>query len=79
MGLDLGRLTMAGRASSRVPDWVEPMLAKADGGRLCTGPEWAYEYKLDGYRACPPWPGTAGCPRPGHRLMAAEAPTTCGS
>ncbi|MEU0529113.1 DNA ligase D [Amycolatopsis tolypomycina] len=44
---------MAGRvASSRVPDWVEPMLAKADGGRLREGPEWAYEYKLDGYRAC---------------------------
>ncbi|WP_328442769.1 non-homologous end-joining DNA ligase [Amycolatopsis sp. NBC_00438] len=27
------------------------MLAKADGGRLRSGPEWAYEYKLDGYRA----------------------------
>ncbi|HET6708707.1 DNA ligase D [Amycolatopsis sp.] len=34
-----------------VPAWVEPMLAKADGGRLRSGPEWAYEYKLDGYRA----------------------------
>ncbi|SFW88421.1 DNA ligase D [Amycolatopsis australiensis] len=44
---------MAGRAaSSRVPQWVEPMLAKVDGGRLQQGPEWAYEYKLDGYRAC---------------------------
>lgn len=28
------------------------MLAKADGGRLREGREWAYEYKLDGYRAC---------------------------
>ncbi|WP_414937910.1 DNA ligase D [Amycolatopsis sp. cmx-11-51] len=37
---------------SRVPPWVEPMLAKPDGGRLREGPEWAYEYKLDGYRAC---------------------------
>jgi bifunctional non-homologous end joining protein LigD len=36
---------------SRVPDWIEPMLAKPDGGRLRSGPEWAYEYKLDGYRA----------------------------
>jgi bifunctional non-homologous end joining protein LigD len=44
---------MAGQdGASRVPAWVEPMLAKADGGRLRSGPEWAYEYKLDGYRAC---------------------------
>jgi bifunctional non-homologous end joining protein LigD len=43
---------MAARASSGVPEWVEPMLAKADGGRLREGPDWAYEYKLDGYRAC---------------------------
>ncbi|MEU3623645.1 DNA ligase D [Amycolatopsis coloradensis] len=28
------------------------MLAKPDSGRLREGPEWAYEYKLDGYRAC---------------------------
>ncbi|HWD03553.1 MAG TPA: DNA ligase D [Amycolatopsis sp.] len=42
---------MADRHGSRVPAWVEPMLAKADGGRLRSGPEWAYEYKLDGYRA----------------------------
>ncbi|HEX5407762.1 MAG TPA: DNA ligase D [Pseudonocardiaceae bacterium] len=27
------------------------MLAKPDGGRLRSGAEWAYEYKLDGYRA----------------------------
>jgi bifunctional non-homologous end joining protein LigD len=27
------------------------MLAKTDGGRLPRGPDWAYEYKLDGYRA----------------------------
>jgi bifunctional non-homologous end joining protein LigD len=26
------------------------MLAKPDGGRLRSGPDWAYEYKLDGYR-----------------------------
>ncbi|MEV7095108.1 DNA ligase D [Amycolatopsis sp. NPDC051045] len=42
---------MAADDASRVPAWVEPMLAKADGGRLRSGPEWAYEYKLDGYRA----------------------------
>jgi len=40
------------RDGSRVPGWIEPMLAKPDGGRLCEGPEWVYEYKLDGYRAC---------------------------
>ncbi|MEV6639382.1 hypothetical protein [Amycolatopsis sp. NPDC051371] len=40
------------RRSSGVPDWIEPMLAKADGGRLREDPDWAYEYKLDGYRAC---------------------------
>ncbi len=39
---------MAADSSSRVPDWVEPMLAKADGGRRGEGPDWAYEYKLDG-------------------------------
>ncbi|MER6798982.1 non-homologous end-joining DNA ligase, partial [Amycolatopsis mediterranei] len=42
---------MAADDASLVPAWLEPMLAKADGGRLRTGPEWAYEYKLDGYRA----------------------------
>ncbi|UOX92630.1 DNA ligase D [Amycolatopsis sp. FBCC-B4732] len=42
---------MAAEDASRAPAWVEPMLAKADGGRLRSGPEWAYEYKLDGYRA----------------------------
>ncbi|WP_082115380.1 DNA ligase D [Lentzea aerocolonigenes] len=26
------------------------MLAKPDGGRLREGPQWVYEYKLDGYR-----------------------------
>ncbi|WP_285640737.1 DNA ligase D [Lentzea sp. NBRC 102530] len=26
------------------------MLARPDGGRLREGPQWAYEYKLDGYR-----------------------------
>jgi bifunctional non-homologous end joining protein LigD len=36
---------------SHVPDWIEPMLAKPDGGRLRSGREWTYEYKLDGYRA----------------------------
>jgi bifunctional non-homologous end joining protein LigD len=35
---------------SEVPGWIEPMLAKPDGGRLRSGPEWIYEYKLDGYR-----------------------------
>jgi bifunctional non-homologous end joining protein LigD len=42
---------MAAGDASLVPEWVEPMLAKADGGRLRSGPEWAYEDKLDGYRA----------------------------
>ncbi|MEU4520692.1 DNA ligase D [Amycolatopsis sp. NPDC024027] len=42
---------MAADDASHVPAWMEPMLAKADGGRLRSGPEWAYEYKLDGYRA----------------------------
>lgn len=42
---------MAAPDASRVPAWVDPMLAKADGGRLRSGPEWTYEYKLDGYRA----------------------------
>jgi bifunctional non-homologous end joining protein LigD len=42
---------MAAHDASGVPPWVEPMLAKADGGRLRSGAEWAYEYKLDGYRA----------------------------
>ncbi len=26
---------------------VQPMLATPDGGRLRSGPDWAYEYKLD--------------------------------
>jgi hypothetical protein len=43
---------MAACVSSRVPDWITPMPTKADGGWLRTGPEWAYEYKLDGYRTC---------------------------
>jgi bifunctional non-homologous end joining protein LigD len=43
---------MAGTArGDEVPAWVEPMLAKPDGGRLRSGPDWTYEYKLDGYRA----------------------------
>lgn len=37
-------------AHSSVPAWMDPMLAKPDGGRLREGPQWAYEYKLDGYR-----------------------------
>ncbi|WNV88270.1 DNA ligase D [Umezawaea sp. Da 62-37] len=40
-----------GGGSDAVPGWVPPMLAKPDGGRLRAGPEWAYEHKLDGYRA----------------------------
>jgi hypothetical protein len=31
----------------QVPGWVEPMLAKPDGGRLPSEPDWAYDYKLD--------------------------------
>lgn len=42
---------MAAHASSDVPDWITPILAKPDSGRLRTGLEWAYEYKVDGYRA----------------------------
>ncbi|MET0233260.1 MAG: DNA ligase D [Kibdelosporangium sp.] len=43
---------MAGTArGDDVPAWIEPMLAKPDGGRLRSGSDWAYEYKLDGYRA----------------------------
>jgi bifunctional non-homologous end joining protein LigD len=38
-------------ASGTVPEWVPPMLAKPDGGTLPSGSGWAYEYKLDGYRA----------------------------
>jgi bifunctional non-homologous end joining protein LigD len=34
-----------------VPPWIEPMLAKSGGDALPTGPSWAYEPKLDGYRA----------------------------
>ncbi|GAA3647953.1 DNA ligase D [Lentzea roselyniae] len=37
-------------APDSVPAWIDPMLAKPDGGRLREGPQWAYEYKLDGYR-----------------------------
>lgn len=46
------RKSAGGREEASTPGWVEPMLAKPDGGRLREGPEWAYEYKLDGYRAC---------------------------
>jgi bifunctional non-homologous end joining protein LigD len=42
---------MAAHDASGAPAWIEPMLAKPDGGRLRSGAEWAYEYKLDGYRA----------------------------
>ncbi len=44
---------MAGSArdDADVPAWIEPMLAKPDRGRMPSGPNWAYEYKLDGYRA----------------------------
>ncbi|HEY3750804.1 MAG TPA: hypothetical protein VGL80_16550 [Pseudonocardiaceae bacterium] len=41
----------AGQDRSSVPDWTRPMLAKPDGGQLRSGSQWAYEYKLDGYRA----------------------------
>ncbi|MFI6100860.1 DNA ligase D [Lentzea sp. NPDC051213] len=37
-------------AQDSVPAWIDPMLAKPDGGHLREGPQWAYEYKLDGYR-----------------------------
>ncbi len=30
---------VAARASSDVPDWITPMLAKPDGGWLRAGPE----------------------------------------
>jgi bifunctional non-homologous end joining protein LigD len=38
-------------AGESAPEWVPPMLAKPDGGTLPSGSGWAYEYKLDGYRA----------------------------
>jgi bifunctional non-homologous end joining protein LigD len=38
-------------ATPEVPAWITPMLAKPDHGRLRSGPSWAYEHKLDGYRA----------------------------
>ncbi|MCE7003012.1 DNA ligase D [Kibdelosporangium philippinense] len=44
-------MARSARGQAGVPDWVEPMLAKPDRGRLPSGPDWAYEYKLDGYRA----------------------------
>jgi len=34
-----------------VPAAIEPMLATPDGGRLPDGPDYAYEFKWDGYRA----------------------------
>ncbi|ALG08199.1 hypothetical protein [Kibdelosporangium phytohabitans] len=36
---------------AEVPPWIEPMLAKPDGGHLPSGSDWAFEYNLDGYRA----------------------------
>ncbi|MDT7727566.1 MAG: bifunctional non-ous end joining protein LigD [Actinomycetota bacterium] len=39
-----------GDGRSVVPAWIQPMLAKPDDGHLRSGPQWAYEYKLDGYR-----------------------------
>jgi YD repeat-containing protein len=44
---------MAGLALDHggVPTWIEPMLAKPAGQRLPSGSDWAFEYKLDGYRA----------------------------
>ncbi|WP_340688392.1 DNA ligase D [Amycolatopsis coloradensis] len=48
----MARRAVRGPAGGGVPGWVSPMLAGPDGGRLREGPEWAYEYKLDGYRAC---------------------------
>lgn len=44
--------TTSHRTPSGLPDWVEPMLAKSDGGRLPSGSQWSYEDKLDGYRCC---------------------------
>ena len=36
---------------SRLPPVIEPMLASPDRGRLPDSPDYAYEYKYDGYRA----------------------------
>jgi bifunctional non-homologous end joining protein LigD len=46
----IGMVRNTRSARSAVPAWIEPMLAKADGGRLPTGSSIAYEYKVDGYR-----------------------------
>jgi bifunctional non-homologous end joining protein LigD len=42
---------LSSSARSVIPEWTTPMLAKPDGGRLRSGSQWTYEYKLDGYRA----------------------------
>ncbi|WP_326836216.1 non-homologous end-joining DNA ligase [Amycolatopsis rhabdoformis] len=43
---------MAGGADrSRVPAAIDPMLATPDGGVLRDGPDYAYEFKWDGYRS----------------------------
>ncbi len=42
---------MASDVPDQAPPWIEPMLAKPDGGVLRSGAQWTYEYKLDGYRA----------------------------
>jgi bifunctional non-homologous end joining protein LigD len=44
-------MARAARSRSAVPAWIAPMLAKSGGSTLPTGPGWAYEPKLDGYRA----------------------------
>ncbi|QWF85826.1 DNA ligase D [Amycolatopsis sp. CA-230715] len=38
--------------STAVPAWVDPMLAKSDGGQLPARPGLVYEPKYDGYRCC---------------------------
>jgi hypothetical protein len=40
---------MARRTTARTtaPAWTPPMLAKRDGGRLPSGPQWSYEIKWD--------------------------------
>jgi bifunctional non-homologous end joining protein LigD len=50
--IDMARTARGARSDA--PAWIEPMLAKSDGGRLPTGSAITYEYKL--------WPDFACCP-----------------
>ena len=44
-----GERQMSCRGASQLPAAVAPMLASPDRGRLPDSPDYAYEYKYDGY------------------------------